>query len=363
MMEQKLGTSKAIRLLQLVFLSIALWFIYWAHIYELTYWNKTLLESFQSNFSNVLFYSILMIAVIYLESLLKKRNRISFPSSSVKSLEMLQKENEQLKYEMLNSKKIPSNEIGIALLFAGALLLVASVVTSSTILAFMGLGMTFWGVLFLFVRSTKFVRSALLGSTISSSYATLDRILDDLNYKGNAVYIPPYPKDGYLPEHLAGLKEMVVFISAKESITTPAIEEIAKKQFLVKNPEGICITPPGSGLVDLFEKELRTDLTRIDQESFYEGLPIVIVNNFELASDIKIKAENSFIYVKITDSVYNNLYSQNQNLKTIHSVGCPLASAISCALAIKTGKPVTITKSRISQDLKTIEIWYQLIEG
>lgn len=366
MLDQKrwrLGTAKAIRLLQLLFLSIALWFIYWAHIYEMTYWNKTLLESFQSNFANVLIYSVLIIAVISLEFGSKRPRHISISSSSVKSLEELQKENEQLKYELQWSKKLPSNKIGITLLVAGALLLVASVVTSSTILVFMGLGLTFWGALFLFVRSTKFVKIPILNATAISPYTTLDRIIADLDYNGNAVYIPPYPKDTYLPEHLAGLKDMVVFISAKDSTTMPTIDEMAKKQFMVKNPEGICIAPPGSGLVNLFEKELKADFTKIDQESFYEGLPTVIVNNLGLASDFEIKVEKEFIHVKITDSVYNHLYSKNQKLKSIHSVGCPLTSAVSCALAITTGKPVTITKSKISPDLKTIEIWYQIIEG
>jgi hypothetical protein len=359
----RFGNTKIIRLLQLLFLSISLWFIYWSHIYEVTYWNKTLLESFQSNFPNVLIYSILIIAIISLEFQSKRPPHIPMSSSSVKSLEDLRRENELLKHELLSSKKIPSNKIGIALLVGGALLLVASVVTASPILAFIGLGLTFWGILFLFVRSTKFVRSALLDSTVISSYTTLDRIIADLDYTGSPVYIPPYPKGTYLPEHLAGLKEMILFISAKESTTMPTIEEIAKKQFLVKNPKGICITPPGSGLVNLFEKELRTDFTKIDQERFYEGLPTVIVNNLELASNFEIKSEKEAIYVKITDSVYNHLYSKNQNLKTIHSIGCPLTSAVTCALAITTGKPVTITKSKISPDLKTIEIWYRLIEG
>jgi len=371
----RLGTAKAIRILQLLFLSIALWFIYWSHIYELTYWNKTLLESFQSNFPNVLVYSILIIAVIYLESQSKRHRRISMvPSSvktreismstsSVKSLEMLQKENEQLKHELMKSKKIPSNKIGIALVIVGALLLFASVRTSSTILAFIGLGLTFWGALFLFARSTKFVRIPILDATAISSYITLDRIIDDLNYKGKPIYIPPYPKETYLPEYLEGLKEMVVFISAKDSTTMPNIEEMAKKRFLVKNPKGICISPPGSGLASLFEKELRADFTKIDQESFYDGLPRVIVNNLELASDFTIEAGKELIHVKITNSFYSNLYSKNQNLKSVHSIGCPLTSAVTCALAKTTGKRVTISKTKLSPDLKTVEIWYQLLEG
>jgi hypothetical protein len=360
----RISTGNMVRLFQIIFLVVALWFFFWAHIYEMIVWNKTFVESIQSSIPNVVLYAVSILALILLEIPMKRRRQVSTVSSpSAKTLEDLQRENELLKRELLSSKKIPSNKIGIALLIVGALLLVVSVVISSTILAFMGLGLIFWGVLFLLVRPTKFVRSTILGATAISSYVTLDRIIDDLNYKGNPIYIPPYPKDTYLPEHLAGLKEMVVFISAKESITIPSIEEMAKNQFLVKNPEGICITPPGSGLVSLFEKELRTDFTKIDQESFYEGLPRIIVNNLELATDLEIKAEKEAIYVKITDSVYNHLYSQNQNLKTIHSVGCPLTSAVSCALAIKTGKPVTITKSKISPNLKTIEIWYQLIEG
>jgi len=366
MLDQKrwrLGTAKAIRLLQLLFLSIALWFIYWSHIYEMTYWNKTLLETFQSNFPNVLVYSILIIAVISLEFQSKRRRRISMAPSSVKTLETLQKENEQLKYELQRSKKLPSNKIGIALLIIGALLLFASVITSSTILAFIGLGLTFWGALFLFARPTKFVRSQILDATAISSYITLDRIMDDLNYKGKPIYIPPYPKETYLPEHLRGLKEMVVFISAKDYTKIPAIEEMAKKQFLVKNPKGICITPPGSALVSLFEKELRSDFTKIDLDGLYNSLPTVIMNNLELASNFEIETEKELIHVKITDSVYKDLYSKEQKLKSVHSIGCPLTSAVACALAIITGKLVTITKSNISPDLKTVEVWYQTVEG
>jgi len=366
MLDQKrgrLGAARVIRLLQLLFLSIALWFIYWAHIYEMIYWDKTFLESIQSNPINVLMYSVSIIVVISLELGSKRPRQTLISSSSVKSVEELQKGNEQMKYELQRSRKLPSNKIGITLLGAGALLLVASVVASSEILTFMGLGLTLWGVLFLFVRSTKFVRISILNAAATSPYITLDRIIAELNYKGKPIYIPPYPKDTYLPEHLTGLKDMVIFISAKDSATMPNLEEMAKKRFMVKNPEGICITPPGYSLVNLFEKELEVDLTKIDKDSFYEDLPIVITNNLELASNLEIKEEKQGIYVKITDSVYKHLYSKKQNIKTIHSIGCPLTSAITCALTIKTGKPITITKSKISPNLKTIEIWYQLLEG
>ena len=284
--------------------------------------------------------------------------------SLVKYLQLLESENKALTQELLKYRRLPSRKIGFTLLIIGALVLVASfVATTSTVLAFIGLGLTFWGALFLFAKPIKFVRSTLLDSTALSSYTTIDRIIDDLNYTGKPIYIPPYPKEAYLPEYLKGLKEMVVFISAEDITTMPSIEEMAKRQFLVKNPEGICITSPGSGLASLFEKELRADFTKIDLDGLYNSLPTVIVNNLELASNFEIDAEKELIHVKITDSVYKDLYSIEHKLKSIHSVGCPLTSAVACALAKTTGKLVTITKSNISPDLKTIEVWYQTVEG
>ena len=360
---RRIDTIKLARKFQIGFLFAAVWFIFWAHIYEITIWNKTFSESLLSSLPNVFLYSISILAIIYLELHTKRLNHFSMQTSSDKTQEHLQKENEQLKYEMQRSKKFPSNKIGIALVIIGALLLYASFSTSSTILAFIGLGLTFWGAIFLFARSTKFVKTPILDATTISTYTTLDRIIDDLNYKGNALYIPSYPKGTYLPEYLEGLKEMLVFISAKDSTKIPAIEEIIRKQFLVKNPEGICISPPGSGLVSLFEKELGADLTKIDKESFYNGLPTVIVNNLELASNFEIEDEKELIHVKVKDSVYSNLYSKNQKLKSVNSIGCPLTSAVACAIAKTTGKLVTITKIKNSSDLKTVEVWYQLVEG
>ena len=281
----------------------------------------------------------------------------------MKTLENLQKENEILKRDVLKSKRTPSGKIGFILLAIGALTLVGSVVNTSTVLAFIGLGLTFWGALFLFARPVKFVRGSLLDFTAISSYTTIDRITEDLNYKGKPIYIPPYPKEAYLPEYLKGLKEMIVFIPAEDVVAMPTIEEMAKKQFFLKNPKGICIVPPGYGLVSLFERELKTEFTQINLDELYDALPTIVVNNLELAKEFEINPEKDLIHIKIIDSVYKDLYSREQGFKSIHSVGCPLTSAIACALAKTTGKLVAIVKDLISPDSKTIEVWYQTLEA
>ena len=292
----------------------------------------------------------------------RKESEPTKVQSLVETLQLLKNENEALKQELLRYRRLPSSKTGFTLLIIGTLVLVASFVATSTVLAFIGLSLTFWGALFLFAKPIKFVRSTLLDSTALSSYTTLDRITEDLNYKGKPIYIPPYPKEAYLPEYLKGLKEMVIFIPAEDVTTVPTIEEMAKKQFLVENPEGICVMPPGSGLVSLFEKELRAEFTKIDLAG-YNSLPTVIVNNLELASNFEIDTEKELVHVEITDSVYKNLYSKEHKLKSVHSVGCPLTSAVACALAKTTGKLVTIAKINISPDLKSIDVWYQTVEG
>ncbi|UCE96569.1 MAG: hypothetical protein JSV51_02940 [Candidatus Bathyarchaeota archaeon] len=280
----------------------------------------------------------------------------------IESLQATQKENELLKIQLRKSARVPSGRIGFLFLTIGTLALAGSIATTSTILAFIGLGLTFWGALFFFVRPIKFVRGTLLDSTAISTYVTIDRIIDDLGYKGKVVYIPPYPRDVYLPEYLKGLKEMVVLISADETIALPAIEEMAKKQFLLENPKGICITPPGLGVMSLLEKELKTDFTKIDLKSLPDILPKLIIRDLELAGGIETDDEGDLIHVKIDDSIYKDLYSPAHELKSIHLLGDPLASAIACILSKATAKPINIVNIEIPHR-NTIELWYKTLES
>lgn len=359
----KLSTIRAMRILQLFLCLVALWFIFWAHVYEIAFWKKTFLESVQSSFLNVLLYSVSILALIGLEIYVRRLEKISVVVPRAKTLEDLQRENELLKQELLKSKQMPSSRIGAGFLVVGALVLSASYATSSTVLAFIGLGLTFWGGLFLFVRPIKFVRGTLLDSTAVSSYTTIDRIIQDLEYKGKPVYVPPYPKEAYLPEYLKGLKEMIVYIPAEDIVAMPTIEEMAQKQFLLKNPKGICIAPPGYGLLQLFEKELKTEFTQIDMERLCDSLPSVILSNLELAREFEINQENGFVHIKIVGSVYEDLYSNEHAFSSIHSIGCPLTSAIACALAKTSGKLISIVKDAISPDLRTVEVWFQTLEA
>jgi hypothetical protein len=290
----------------------------------------------------------------------EKREELTNTQYLVETIKRLQTEKEALRLALVKARRIPSGKIGAALLIPGILSLAYSIYSESSTLAFIGLGLTFWGALFFFARPIKYVRSTLLDSTVHATYTTIDRILKDLKYTGKSYYVPPYPKEVYLPEHLKGLKEMIVFISANKGNTTPSIEEMAQEKFLLQQPKGIGIAPPGLGLLTLFKEELKTELTTLTLDELCDTLQKTILENFQLAKDIQIQPQQNQIHITITDSTYKDLYSKQQNLRSVHTLGDPTISAITCAIAQNTGKMVTIQKTQTTLDNQTIQAWLQI---
>jgi hypothetical protein len=277
------------------------------------------------------------------------------------TLEDLRAEIDALTLQMKALGRKSTERIALAFIVPGALSLAASILVNSQVLAFIGLGLVFWGALFYLVRPVTYVRGSLLGLTAESLYFTIDRIINDLNCKGKALYIPPYPSEIYLPHHLKGLKETIVFISANENATMPSIEEIAQSKFMTKNPKGICLIPPGSSLLQQIERILRVDITRTKLEDLCATLPQLIFDNFQFAKEIQMKTENNMVYLKMTNSIYRNLYLR-ENLKTVKLLGCPLASALASAAAKSIGKPTYLHSVEVSPDAQTVQIVYAIME-
>lgn len=259
--------------------------------------------------------------------------------------------------------KVASGKIGVIFLVSGILSLIFSITAESQILAFLGLGLTFWGALFILITPKRYVEGSLLDSAAISSYLTIDRIIRDLNFKGKGYYTPPYPRDTYLPEHLKGLKDMVVFVSAKNEGGMPSILELAEGKFLLQNHKGVLVTPPGLGLLAQIEKKGNVDFTKISLEELCEVIPRFILENFGLAKEMEMAIGENQVNLNLSDSIYKSLYSGENSPKSIVMLGCPIVSAVACALAITSGKPVTIQEQNVTPDGSTIEILYRIGEG
>ena len=247
------------------------------------------------------------------------------------------------------------NIIGITLVSCGILALASSIIFDASILAFIGLGLTFWGCLFLFLKQETYIKSTLLDSTTTQSLENLNKILTELDYQGKGVYLPP--------KYLKDLKSGIVYVSKKKGTEIPPIEEKPEEKMFSTNPNGLYIAPPGLDLTNLFEKEIGTDFIRTDLQYLQNKLPNLFIENLEIAQDLEINIENNLVNVKITDSVYRNLCEKTQKLSKIrNSIGCPLCSSIAIAITRATGKPIIIEKTEISEDGKTIQVYYKIIK-
>lgn len=256
-----------------------------------------------------------------------------------------------------------SGKFAVLFLISGVLSLVISIYSGSQILALVGLGLTFWGVLFSLLKPVNFVEGSLLYNVAFSEYLTIERILNEFNNKGKGYYISPCPKGVYLPEYLKGLKTLVVFISAEKDATMPSIEKMAKSKLISKNPEGVLLTPPGSAILTQIEEKLKLDITKMELDELFTVLPNCILQDLNLAKEMTMEQNGDLVYLKLSNSLYKHLYDVQNNLKTINLLGCPIASAVACALAKTTGRTVTIQKSQVSPDSLSIEVWYLILQG
>jgi len=260
----------------------------------------------------------------------------------------------QLRLELWKYKRKPSGVAGSILLFLGAIALASSIIYVSSILAFIGLGLTFWGVLFLFVRPIRYVKSSLLDSTAISTLTNVSRVMAGLGYRGKGIYLPS--------RYLKGLKGATVFISSKEDSIIPTLEEISKENVFLKNPDGICLTPSGLGLVNLFEEELGTNFAKVNLKYLQDNLPTLFVEGLEIAKDFEMRTQGNMVHVKMTETIYKDICNEIRKLPNIcSSFGCPLCSSIACALARSSGEPVVIEKIELSADGNVIEAYYQIL--
>jgi hypothetical protein len=258
-----------------------------------------------------------------------------------------------------NKPRFNSFLISIMFLVSGIILFVVSVFSESQIICIIGLGLIFWGALFLLIPPLKHVEASFLIVSSLPNYMTIDRMLNYLNSKKEAYNIPPCSRDVYLPEHLEGLKEMVTFIPAENTNGLAEIEDIARCKFLIEKPKGLLITSPGVGLLEKIEQKHNIDLTKIPLSELKETLPYLLKELY-LAKEIEITTNENHIILKINDSLYDNLYSQKYNLKSINFLGCPLVNAAACAIAKSTGKPTVIQEIKSSPNGKTITASFKI---
>jgi hypothetical protein len=275
------------------------------------------------------------------------------PTSLSPKLEELVKTQASVRVKVPKTRhRSSSSLIGYSLGGVGGLSLVSAVVFTSTVLAFIGLGLTFWGALLLFIRPRHYVRSDLMDSTALSSLTTIDRVITSLGYTQKGVYIP-----------VDNAEKAVVFIPAQPLKKIPNLDLVGKQTFL-KDPEGIAMVPPGLALANLFERELKVKFSDWSLEKMVEQLPRLLIENLEMVQDCTIKIDGDKVNFTFVESVYSEFCNKlRSTTKVCSSLGCPMCSAMACVLAEVTHRPVEFDKDKYTTDGGTVESSYHLLPG
>lgn len=274
----------------------------------------------------------------------------------LETIQRLEREKISLRQELWKSKRKPTGKIGYILLLFGAITIILSMIYSSTVSAFVGSSLIFWGALLLFISPTKYIKKTLLDPTSASTFANINKLLANLNYNGKGVYLPP--------RYNNEIEDGTLFISTetdKESI--PLAKDISQNKLFIENPKGICLTPSGLELTNLFEEELGIDLQKSNIEYLKEDLQKLFEEGLEIAESFEMENQENDVHVKISNSIFNDFCRNLRKLSTnfCETYSCPLCSSIACALTRVTGQPVTIKSHFISSNNETIHVNYQIL--
>ena len=249
--------------------------------------------------------------------------------------------------------------IAVLFLAVGVLVLVLSVFFELQVAAFVGLGLTFWGVVFLLARDAKYVESGLLDGTAKSAYSTFDRVIRDLKFNGHGYFIPPFSRDALVPEYLKNLKEPVVFVSEKFDGKASA-DELAAGKFLSQT--GVFMTCPGSELLAQMEERLHCDFSRVDLEELVEFLPRCLTESFNLAQSVDMSVVEGGVCFEAKGLVYESLYRADPPMKSVSLLGCPVVSAVASVLAKASGKTVVISQQVLSPGDCGVKVLFKFVE-
>lgn len=275
------------------------------------------------------------------------------PTNLIPKLDALEKTQASIDTHMSKHRHRSSSAlIGYGLTGVGAFSLILAVAFTSTVLAFIGLGLAFWGALLMFIRPRHYVRSDLMDSTALSSLTSIDRVITSLGYNEKGVYLPADNPD-----------KTVVFIPAQPLKKIPKIEQV-EKQVFVKDPEGITLVPPGLSLANFFERQLGVKFTDWSLQEMSERLPKLLIEDLEMVQDCTINIDGDNVSFRFVESVYAEFCSKlRDSTKVCSSLGCPMCSAMACVLVQVSHRPVEFDKDKYSTDGGTVESSYHILAG
>jgi hypothetical protein len=113
----------------------------------------------------------------------------------------------------------------------------------------------------------------------------------------------------------------------------------------------------------MFEHELGLSFRKINLSQM-QNMITKLIYNLKFAEDAQVQIQDKTITLEVTGSIFNMLCQETRNSqpRTHAQVGCILSSALACAFAKSSDKPITIQKDTLNPDTKTLVIEYRMEE-
>jgi hypothetical protein len=244
----------------------------------------------------------------------------------------------------------------LVLLIIGAIALTSSTILESSALALVGLGLIFWGLIFLYIRKDEYVKKEVFELSISSTMVSLNQMIPEAGYKGKAVYLPP--------KYFKSPQTQKIYISIQKSSDLPTPEQLQQNESKMSfgSSLGMLLTPPGLDLFNFFEKKLETNLITADLRYLIDNFPKLFVEKLEIAKNFEMMINGDNIQVKMKNSIFKSsskdVSGQSSGSSILFS---PISSALAIAIVKVTSKPISIENEYITNG-DTLIVEYSFVK-
>jgi hypothetical protein len=232
-----------------------------------------------------------------------------------------------------------------------------SIVYELSILAFAGLGLIFWGILFIYIRTEKYVKGVLLDLTSTSQLTTLNYMLHQLEFQGGVFYLPPhYSNNGDLQK---------TFLPELRNSDLPLPSQTKSEQALwMETPSGLLLVPPGAELASAFEKILKKNFSNLKLQELQRNLSKLLIGELEIAKSLEVVIEPNKIQVNLKNCIIKAPnFEFDLNSGAYSKFGSSLGSALACIISKLTDKIVLIEKEQNNRNGEDLFIEYSLISS
>jgi hypothetical protein len=229
------------------------------------------------------------------------------------------------------------DQVSIGSMVAGGVLLLASFALSNAILTLAGIGLAFWGILFLYVENDPYLKEEAVVPTLMGQGATIEELVGSMGSFAQGVHLPPR-----------------------------SISEVAAEKVLLRSTGfgEVAVLAPGLGLVDYYRKSANSDFLGVDLDFIRVKLSQALVEDLEVAQLFDLQSEGDAITVTTEGSkLYKLCTSMVNTTEAEVRLPCAFHSSFAIVLARATGRPFVLASMMKDPKDKKIVARYLKLGG